>query len=89
MDNPAAEKNARPALQWFDLVCLNCGQRILSVRSTKYFGGWIPHEECGYETQFTASSQAGPCQQIATRPLARANHSQEPRTTLPTAVPQH
>lgn len=71
---------------WFDLMCMNCREEILSVRGLRYFGGWIPHERCGYETLFRASTVAGPCEQIATRPLTRAIHSPESRTTVLPAV---
>ena len=70
----------RPSRQWFEHWCLNCGKLIASVSGTRYLGGWIPHDECGYETLFKEATSTGRCEQIATRPLARANRSRDCHT---------
>jgi hypothetical protein len=68
-------RKEKPQLHWFDLVCMNCSKKILSIQGVEYLGGWISHMSCGYETLFSPAT-SGVCPQIATRPLAPANHNQ-------------
>jgi hypothetical protein len=64
----------------FEHWCMSCGQKIGAVTGSEYLGGWIPHEDCGYETLFKAATSTGRCEQISTRKWSRASHSLDSHT---------
>jgi hypothetical protein len=52
------------------------GREIASMKRVEFLGGWITHEDCGYEAQFKPSIHSGFCQPLAIRPRAPPKHNQ-------------